>query len=358
MMIESIVEELLTSCGKDGSLVVRPFVIETYQWMTMIGLSLLMVLIAKGFIFDKIKTSKGLIPFALFWAYVVIYCLWIFAYPPIQYGQYQGAFMDSASRVFSEVILIPIGIFYFPKRLFLFSLHIFCGVELALVLTKGYGFLGAPSFSLAFCACAIPFLHYTFSLVVVGAILSMHALTASSILCAQILVSIFLGGFGRLKDKSTIRLLKFTSIIIISIFAYYHRGDISYAHGRLDTWLSFIQYWKSRGLEVWSFGTGPGSFVWISPALQQFQYAIYSQMHNDWLQILFEEGVIGFVLALLCAFHAGWVVRDNPKYLGAVASVCVFGLTYYPLRFLPSALLVAFIFRVCLESKYKWLRTP
>lgn len=61
---------------------------------------------------------------------------------------------------------------------------------------------------------------------------------------------------------------------------------------RLEMWGQYMSWWRSHGGIL---GTGPGSFEWISALLPEKRM----WLHNDWLQFIFEQGYIGFTLAVL-----------------------------------------------------------
>lgn len=85
------------------------------------------------------------------------------------------------------------------------------------------------------------------------------------------------------------------------------------------------------------FGAGSGSFPHLANGVQlsngQFKGSIFPFMHNDWLEIVFNEGWVGFTLALLAYLHA--LFRSfNRRYL--FTALFVYGLTMlvqFPLRY-------------------------
>lgn len=68
-------------------------------------------------------------------------------------------------------------------------------------------------------------------------------------------------------------------------------------NGRFEIWGRMLGYWFK---EAPLLGSGPGSFLLFGPQIQHAQNFMTGSwfvfMHNDWLQILFELGAVGFVL--------------------------------------------------------------
>lgn len=117
-------------------------------------------------------------------------------------------------------------------------------------------------------------------------------------------------------------------------FAYLG-SDLLDGQGRFYTWARSMSWWVDNANMV--TGTGFGTFWAFGPYIQYLQndmrYGLFTFMHNDWLQILFEQGIIGlFFFALLLAqmIKRAW----GDRYL--LSSVIVFGFTMIlnqPLRY-------------------------
>ncbi len=75
------------------------------------------------------------------------------------------------------------------------------------------------------------------------------------------------------------------------------------SNGRTYIWKKTFDYWWKQGNHY--FGLGPGSFALYGPgiSLQNRQpntiQTVFIWMHNEYLQVLFELGIIGLVLFLL-----------------------------------------------------------
>ncbi len=83
--------------------------------------------------------------------------------------------------------------------------------------------------------------------------------------------------------------------------------------------------------DFWLTGSGAGTFQWVFPAYktQALGGGYYEHAHNDFLELLAEQGLIGFVLAagaiciLLFKIISGYLRRRDPLMRGALFfSVC------------------------------------
>lgn len=107
--------------------------------------------------------------------------------------------------------------------------------------------------------------------------------------------------------------------------------------GRFQEWQLFFDWWAQKANPL--IGTGLGSFEILGPMIQNKQSGLYLFMHNEYLQILFELGAIGFLLsaavwvkALIKSFREPWL-------FACLTSASVVMLTQFPLRFFLSQLL-------------------
>jgi len=96
--------------------------------------------------------------------------------------------------------------------------------------------------------------------------------------------------------------LIFIALVIMTISARIYIGsDFFDDTHRFQAWAFFMKWW-AQDIDRVIFGTGFGTFWAYGPWLQyskQFtpHLEIFTFMHNDWFEILFEIGVIGFILA-------------------------------------------------------------
>ncbi len=270
----------------------------------------------------------------LLWGYVLLYALFILEFPVVLFGELNTAYQATAGQAFVEALFIPMGAFHFKKQIPR-VLPYFVVYALACVWGHWNGLLVAPSFSLAFAALAFPFVPWWVNVATVATVLGHHGTTALVILAAQ-LFAYTLHDFKR--QASTFAVF----VVLLLCVAYTNTGAMFDSGARLHVFAEFMRFWAKEPMWV-IFGVGPGSFIWTSILLQPVPYLIHLQMHSDWLQILWELGLVGFGLALWTWTAAVKNAWGNPRLVSALFGAAAFGLTYYPLRFYPTALLTAYI---------------
>lgn len=213
-------------------------------------------------------------------------------------------------------------------------------IECLLLWKYGYGLQNAISFDGAFLAAMIPFMPPLGMLAIFALAVKIRGATAFLIMGAQLLAYL---RFTKRKIPMALGLLALAAV------AWYSQGDKIFNDSeRLQTWYRSIGFiYKAHGLIQ---GAGIGTFYWIGPTLQRFHGDLFMHMHNDWLQCLFEAGIIGLSLMVVFYCRLLWRARDSARTFIALVGVGAFGLTYYPLHFFPSALFICFLVREALES--------
>jgi hypothetical protein len=94
-----------------------------------------------------------------------------------------------------------------------------------------------------------------------------------------------------------------TSLILVIIalvsFVTTHEGDAFRFSDRLHHWKFALSNWVELG-NIWT-GTYSGSFSFLMPAMQRVTTGqgtnLFAHLHNDYLQLFCESGIIGIVLA-------------------------------------------------------------
>lgn len=277
----------------------------------------------------------------LFWFFTACYSLLIFEYPGYFYGSLDEAFQTTAAQVFAEVLLIPLATIFYSDLLW--ELLPFTIIyQIACVWMNKNGFFVSPSFNTAFIALSLPFLPIYLTLIGVITIFVHHGSTALLIFAAEAFAFFFV--YKRL------RRYLWWGFMLVPIFYFKH--DFMWgADSRIEAWKRFMHAWAFKedthlyNVKNILVGAGPGSFMWLSMIIDKFKTPIFLMMHCDFLQIIFELGFVGFFLCLWTVGSAVLRVKGNPKLLGAVLGCCIFALTYHPLRWAPSEVLVCLIFR-------------
>lgn len=113
-----------------------------------------------------------------------------------------------------------------------------------------------------------------------------------------------------------------------------HHQPFIHDSGRFAIWRLSYDWWRAHA-NIW-FGTGFGTAQVLIPLLQAAndpkQTTMFLWLHNEWLQILFEGGIVG----VLCALMAwGYFLLRSFKRPELFASFCAFSVMAcfnYPLR--------------------------
>lgn len=107
--------------------------------------------------------------------------------------------------------------------------------------------------------------------------------------------------------------------------------------GRFRIWKMMFGFWEQKANHF--IGTGPGSFWIYSQTIQKPNWngaperlAVFPWMHNDWLQILFEQGYIGISCVLFLFAAMLWKSFDRPILFSIVLGFGFIGITQFPLH--------------------------
>ncbi len=277
----------------------------------------------------------------ILWAYVLIYALFILEWPALHFGPYTMAYQVEAGRVLAEAIFTPLCALLLFRHI---SKFITPFALFACACTWGHwnGFLHAPSFHAAFAALALPFLPLWAAVIVVVTILTHHGSTALMIMGAEL--------FAVAVHYKRFRLW-FAGAVPLLIGASYlhHHGMWFDGYDRVMHWQRYFEFWVKEPRWI-LLGVGPGSFTWTSAMMYDFKTPIFLQMHSDFLQILWELGVVGFGLSVWVTAQAIKRSWSSIRPLAGVFGSIAFAFTYYPLRYFPTALLIAWVFVYALFS--------
>lgn len=123
--------------------------------------------------------------------------------------------------------------------------------------------------------------------------------------------------------------------------------------GRTDAWPGIMNWWWEQGRVLQGMGGGV-SVVMVPTVQAQFKIAPwtggYMWLHNDWLQVLFEYGVMGLSTALIAFFvflKRGW---KDTVLVSSLLGFAAMALVNYPLRLAPHALALLLVCWLCLRE--------
>lgn len=120
--------------------------------------------------------------------------------------------------------------------------------------------------------------------------------------------------------------------------------------GRLTPWTKFMQWWADNA-NMW-IGTGTGTFQWLNTQVDIGRSDIwFTWMHNEFLQVLFEQGVIGLILMLaLFAICLKKSVKVPFIFASLVSTAFVF-CVHYPIRVIFGQIFVLLLIKLCFARK-------
>lgn len=118
--------------------------------------------------------------------------------------------------------------------------------------------------------------------------------------------------------------------------------------GRERAWLTYMTWWKDNAPSLW--GTGLGTLEAFSASIEGKTTDLYTWLHNDYLQVLFETGVIGLVLALVVWGRAIWRARRDALLFASLSAASIVMMAQFPLRFGLSQLVLAMLVKETYEK--------
>lgn len=268
-----------------------------------------------------VRPRFGLIP-ALFLIFLTASSLWVWMWEHNRYvtvnpyDQMALRYFAADSLLKTVLLLVPAMVFSKEREDFyligaLASLG-FCLINSVAIFIQflSYGcktsnscggILGNPSISVSLMVCMLPlFVEKKIDLVIVAIIGAAVLLSKSSIGIGLL----FLFGVLFFFRKLSLRII---SASLLSGLGFLAAAYLVYGNeffndsDRFVVWKFMMERWMHPGNLF--FGTGFGTYHVFSINLQHYggiaPGSHWSFLHNDWMQILFETGIIGLVLGLM-----------------------------------------------------------
>lgn len=110
---------------------------------------------------------------------------------------------------------------------------------------------------------------------------------------------------------------------------------------RVVAWIWTMKWWGANANHL--FGTGIGTYWSLSYHVQKSMGvmnegdALYTFLHNDWLQCLFELGILGLILVSAFYIQLLWVSRKNKVLLSSLVVYGACAFLNFPVRNIVSA---------------------
>lgn len=232
--------------------------------------------------------------------------------------------------------------------------------------------LNNPAMDAGFIACVIPVLlnkmderKFYWNIPLIGLPLLALFISESStgVLGACLAVGCFLISKDNFSLTSTLLSACFGGIF--SIVGFFIQKNVLFnSDGRSGIWKQTMAFWMNKGLswdELYSkgplacilmlfndtyhyIGAGMGTFFLWGPSLQITEslrldpthpnkhFMAWFWLHNDWLQILFETGILGFMIALTVFAVAVYKARSAPAVFASLITYGAVAVIQMPLR--------------------------
>ncbi len=156
--------------------------------------------------------------------------------------------------------------------------------------------------------------------------------------------------YFRKKDYKTYALIMLIPALFILPIHYFYGVKFAENYGRFANWKSMMSFWHEHINPF--IGGGPGTY-WIYAQLVQIHKPgdnVWLWMHNDFLQILFEQGYIGLVSVLYLYGMMMFRAFKKPLLFSMTLGYGLIAFTMYPLHlFFFQILGVALIYH-CFEK--------
>jgi O-antigen ligase len=124
---------------------------------------------------------------------------------------------------------------------------------------------------------------------------------------------------------------------------------------RFQNWKQYLEYFWEHN--VW-FGNGAGTFKGLGPMIQGLhgekkEFLFWA--HNEYLEVLFEYGIVGFTLfmsSLAVLVRFTYTIAYKGKHRAALFGIMACGLTDYPLRLAVFVFVIVLILRELVYGEY------
>ena len=145
-------------------------------------------------------------------------------------------------------------------------------------------------------------------------------------------------------------------LVPLSYFALGHK--FAHSEGRIDNWKIMMGFWQDHVNHL--FGSGPGTYWILAQSIQAHKAGdqVWGWMHNDFLQVLFEQGLIGLGSVLFLYFMMLWKSFKKPILLSMVIGYGVIAMTLYPIHLFFFQLIGLALIALCFNREGHYDRTP
>ncbi len=161
-------------------------------------------------------------------------------------------------------------------------------------------------------------------------------------------------------DEGKITMPLLIAVIPVTVFALVVGWALDPAHffsstGRFEAWATIFNWWRASGHFVFGNGSGAAAVVFNNAMSIDRSFGAFHWAHNDYLQILFDNGVSGLVAFLFAVFYTLRAAFDRPWLFASLSGYAAMMLFNFPLHVpihaLTGAMLVALAYRPKIEGR-------
>lgn len=157
------------------------------------------------------------------------------------------------------------------------------------------------------------------------------------------------------RDRKDFLVAGYVFLMLLMLLAYFfERGSLLDSAGRMSAWKIFMHAWYEKLPVLW--GSGPGTFPTLAIETQVAEHYLVNEagtagtfftfLHNEWLQVLYEEGAVGLLLLTIWfirCLRLAWQNSDQIM-LAGLLSTAICSCVVFPMRYFLTAMVGAWFF--------------
>lgn len=219
-----------------------------------------------------------------------------------------------------------------------FGLHLVMCIDAVRILTGSYmGFINGRTFDTTVMALLFPFVprKYWWTL---G--LPLAAIVYSKGLTSYLILMVYVAWYLK---KRAVLLLPILVALHFWLPEFIKMKLLAGGSGRVRAWSNAMTTWYYKA-DIW-FGTGLNTFRTLGLTIPIKKGSTYTHyiMHNDFLQMVFEVGIVGGSIFLLFCGYVLYRLKGFWRAYGIAYGIAM--LTYFPLHAIPTQLLGMWIIK-------------
>lgn len=138
--------------------------------------------------------------------------------------------------------------------------------------------------------------------------------------------------------------------LVVALVAsyYYTKHAAGHASERLVVWERVTRLFLETFNPI--LGTGTGTYRIVGPVMQQDQTNVFYFVHNEFLQVFIEQGIVGLGLMGALIVRAYRELKSKAIY-ASLSCLLLCSIVQYPLRVGVSFAFVLILFRMCIDNQ-------